>query len=303
MPLATLATDSLRLTVLPEAGASVVGLELRVGDDWVPVLRPTPPAAIEARNSSDMASFVLAPYSNRIRNARFVFAGAEHCLRPNTPDGHAIHGDVRKRPWGVRSLERDRIALSFDSREFPDINFPFPFAVDLAYSLGGDRFDTEIALRNTGDAAMPAGVGFHPYYRRTLLDPEEAVELEARVTGAYPELVPTTGPRPLEPREDFARMRPIADTDLDSCFAGWDGHARIRWPRSNVIAEIDCDAPFGHLIVFTPHGKPFFAIEPVSHANNGFNLLADGVAGSGVATLERGEELRARFGLRIRCGG
>jgi aldose 1-epimerase len=96
-------------------------------------------------------------------------------------------------------------------------------------------------------------------------------------------------------------MREIADTDLDSCFAGWDGRARIRWPRSNVIAEIDCDAPFRHLIVFTPREKPFFAIEPVSHANNGFNLL-DGVADRGSRPSRR-RGARARFGLRIRCGG
>jgi aldose 1-epimerase len=297
MPLATLESEALRLAVLPEAGASVVGLELRLGDAWVPVMRPTPPAAVASLNSSDMSSFVLAPYSNRLRDARFRFQGRDYPLRPNTADGHAIHGDVRKRPWKVRSLERERIALSFDSREFADVNFPFPFTVDLAYALAGESCETEIALRNAGEAAMPAGVGFHPYYPRTLLDPGEQVELEARVTGAYPELVPTTGPRPLAPGEDFSRSRPLGDVDLDTCFAGWDGRARITWPRSRVVAEIECDAALSHLIVFTPPGKPFFAVEPVSNANNGFNLLAAGVAGSGVAVLEPGQELRTRFRL------
>lgn len=303
MPPAILENEALRLTVLPEAGASVVGLERRLGDAWVAVLRPTPPAAIESLNSSDMASFVLAPYSNRVRDARFSFQEREYRLRPNTADGHTIHGDVRKRPWKVRSLERERVALAFDSRDFADVNFPFPFTVDVAYVLRGEHCDTEIALRNAGDAAMPAGLGFHPYCRRTLLDPEERVELEARVTGAYPELVPTTGPRALLPHEDFSRARPLGDVDLDTCFAGWDGRARITWPGSGVVAEIECDGPLSHLIVYTPPGKPFFAVEPVSNANNGFNLLAAGVSGSGVVTLGAGEELRARFGLSIRPSG
>jgi aldose 1-epimerase len=303
MPPAVLENGALRLTVLPEAGASVVGLELRRGDAWLPVMRPTPSAAIESLNSSDMASFVLAPYSNRIRDARFSFQGKEYRLRPNTPDGHTIHGDVRKRPWKVRSVERERIALSFDSRDFADINFPFHFTVDLAYALRGERCDTEIALRNAGDSALPAGVGFHPYFRRTLLDPDEQVQLEARVTGAYPELVPTTPPRPIAPREDFSRSRPLGDVDLDTCFAGWDGRARITWPGSAVVAEIECDAALSHLIVYTPPGKAFFAVEPVSNANNGFNLLAAGIEGSGVAVLGPGEELRARFGLSITPSG
>jgi aldose 1-epimerase len=299
LPLATLETEALRATVLPEAGASIVGLAVRLRDEWVPVMRETPPAALQSLNSSDMASFVLTPYSNRIEDARFTFAGREYRLRPNTPDGHAIHGDVRKRPWRVRSAERDRIALSFDSRDFPDVNFPFPFAVDLDYALAGDRFETEVALLNTGGSPMPAGVGFHPYYRRALLDPGEQVELEARVAAVYPELVPTTGPRPLRAHEDFSRSRPLGDADLDACFAGWDGRARITWPRSGVVAEIECDAPLGHLILFTPPGKRFFAVEPVSNANNGFNLLAAGVEGAGVVVLGPAEELRARYRLRL----
>ena len=68
---------------------------------------------------------------------------------------------------------------------------------------------------------------------------------------------------------------------------------------TRLIAEIDCDAPLRHLILFTPPGKPFFAVEPVSNANNGFNLLAAGVEGSDVEVLAPGDTLRTRFGLRV----
>ena len=299
MPLVVLENEILRLATLPEAGASVVELSLRHADAWLPVMRPTPPAAVESRNSSEMASFLLVPYSNRLRDARFVFEGREYRLHPNTADGHVIHGDVRKRPWRVVATEQASATFTFDSRDFADLNFPFPFAVDLRYSLSAAHLETEVELRNTGEAPMPAGIGFHPYFRRTLLDAAEQVEIEARVSGAYPDLVPTTGPRALEPREDFSRSRPIGDTDLDTCFAGWDGRARIHWPSSGIRAEIEASAPLRHLILFTPAGKPFFAVEPVSNANNGFNLLAQGVPGSGVAVLAPGETLRARFELAI----
>jgi aldose 1-epimerase len=299
VPLVTLENDVLRIAVLPEAGASVVELSYRLAGGWTPAMRPTPPEAIESRNSSDMASFVLAPYSNRIRDAHFVFQGHEYALRPNTADGHTIHGDVRKRAWKVATVAADRARFSFDSRAFPDLNFPFPFAVELTYALAGDRLETEAVLTNTGDAPMPAGIGFHPYFQRSLGAADEAVEIEARVGGAYPELLPKTGPRPLEPREDFSRSRPIGDTDLDTCFAGWDGRARITWPKSGVVAEIEADAPLRHLILYTPPGKPFFAVEPVTNANDGFNLFAKAVPDSGVEVLAPGEALRVRFGIRI----
>jgi aldose 1-epimerase len=299
VPLVTLENDALRLSVLPEAGASIVELAFRLGGAWTPIMRPTPPEAIESRNSSDMSSFVLAPYSNRLRDARFVFEGREYALRPNTADGHTIHGDVRKRPWKIVATERDRARFAFESRAFSDLNFPFPFDLDLTYALAGDHLETHAVLRNAGDASMPAGIGFHPYFRRSLGPADEAVEIEARVGGAYPELLPKTAARPLEPREDFSRSRPIGDTDLDSCFAGWDGRARITWSRSGVVAEIDADAPLRHLILYTPPGKPFFAVEPVTNANDGFNLLAKGIAGSGVEVIAPGESLPVRFRIRV----
>lgn len=301
MPLVTLENDRLRLSVLPEAGASIAELSSRIDGAWTQIMRPTPPEAIESRNSSDMASFVLAPYSNRLRDGRFVFEGREYVLRPNTADGHTIHGDVRKRRWQVVATEPEHARFAFESRSFSDLNFPFPFDVDLTFALAADRLETQAILRNTGDAPMPAGIGFHPYFRRSL-GPEgeaEAVEIEARVGGAYPELLPKTAARPIEPREDFSRSRPIGDTDLDTCFAGWDGRARITWPRSGVVAEIDADAPLRHLILYTPPGKPFFAVEPVTNANDGFNLFAKGIPDSGVEVIGPGETLSVRFRIRI----
>jgi aldose 1-epimerase len=52
-------------------------------------------------------------------------------------------------------------------------------------------------------------------------------------------------------------------------------------------------------VLFVPRGKDFFAVEPVSHANDGFNLLARGVPGSGVQVLEPGAALGGTVRLEI----
>ena len=61
MPTRTIETSGLRLEICPEAGASIVGFEFAKEGEWVPVMRPTPPVAVAALSTDDMASFVLAP--------------------------------------------------------------------------------------------------------------------------------------------------------------------------------------------------------------------------------------------------
>lgn len=45
--------------------------------------------------------------------------------------------------------------------------------------------------------------------------------------------------------------------------------------------------------------KPYFAVEPVTNANNGVNLLAEGDPTSGVRALQPGETLDATFDVLV----
>ena len=300
MWLITLQNKYLRIILCPEAGASVVACEANRSGEWLPIMRPTPPVVVAEGNSSLMASFTLAPFSNRLRDASFKFNGHTYHLQPNTPEGYAIHGDVRKRPWQIpETVTRTAVTFAFDSINFPDINFPFPFSVRVRYELRDQAFDSIFTLTNNGPTTMPAGFGFHPYFNHVLTGLEDAVELRASVGGVYPELVPNEAAGPLTPEQDFSQSRPLADLVFDHCFAGWDGRASLRWPKAGVTAEFECDPIFSHLILFTPPGQPFFALEPVTNANNGFNLHAAGKPGAGVRVLEKGESMEGRFRLRV----
>ena len=47
-------------------------------------------------------------------------------------------------------------------------------------------------------------------------------------------------------------------------------------------------------MIYVPPGQDFFCVEPVSHVNDGFNMLERGVEGTGVRVLAPGQTLRRR---------
>ena len=294
--------DRLRLRVAPDVGASIIDLSLERGGSPTPLLRRAPEPL---SRSSDAASFLLVPYSNRLRDGRFRFEGRSYEL--HHPKQDAIHGDVRDRPWQVTHCCDHGCTLSFDSRAFRDVHFPFPFVAEVSYRLEDGAFTNALRVVNVGATRMPAGLGFHPYFNRALGGAREEVLLELAVRGVYPgspELpaLPIGPPVALVPEQDFSKLRPL-DVVLDHCFAGWDGHAEIRWPESRVQVVMEASAQLRHVIVYSPEDEPFFAVEPVSHANDGFNLFASGQPGSGVVVLAAGESLEGSFSLCVEDSG
>lgn len=296
-----LESGELRLEVAPSVGAGAVGLWARAGGGWQALSRETPAGAVEAGNSSALASFVLAPYSNRIRNARFAFGGREHRLVPNTPEGNAQHGDVRRRPWRVLQRDPQGLRCAIDSRDFADFNFPWPIAVEVEYRLHGNHQVTRLRLENAGTKPMPAGLGLHPYFRRRVAGASEDLLLAFRAGGVYetgPDLIPAAGAVPVPPELDFAHARPVTGLSLNHVYAGWDGRATLSWPGAGLALELQADPVFSHVVAFTaPDGS--VAVEPVTNATDGFNLMARGIEGSGVRVLEPGEALEGEVRLTL----
>ncbi len=285
----------LRLRLEPGIGGSLVEFSANPGGEWIPILRRSEKPL---RKSSNASSFVLIPYSNRLRDGRFTFAGRSYQLRH--AEKHAIHGDVRDRALRVLECAEDRVVLEFDSDEVADLNFPFPFSTRITYALEGCELESRIELMNSGHESMPAGCGFHPYFNRRLPGSTGEVELKLNVGGVYPgeTPLPTGSAIPIRPEQDFSTQRPL-DVVLDHCFAGWDRQALIEWRGSGVKARIRADPGMEHVILYSPEGQEVFALEPVTNANDGFNLLAQGDTNCGVVVLRPGEALNAGFRISI----
>jgi aldose 1-epimerase len=296
-----LENDLWQVGILPPTGMSTAFGRIKLRGTWVDFMRPTPPEGYG--RASDCASFLLVPWSNRIKAGLFRFRGKDYQLKVNAADGTAIHGATRNQSWEVERSDRGRMVGSFDSRKNPDTNFPFPFTTRAEFRLDGPAFVNTISVKNVGTESMPAGFGHHPYFQRVLSGTTDGAMLEVPCN-EYFELdmnIPKGPPLPVESRIDFRKMRPLSMVHLDECLTGRVPGAPIRfsYSESKLNVNMECDPLFEQIILYMPVEKPFFAVEPITNANDGFNLHDKGVRGSGVFVLEPGEEKSATFVLRV----
>ena len=84
---------------------------------------------------------------------------------------------------------------------------------------------------------------------------------------------------------------------LDTVFNGWGGRAALTWDQHQL--ELRASEVFTHFVAFNGAPDGTIAMEPVTHATDGFNLLARGVENTGVRILEPFEVLAGDFTLQL----
>ena len=298
----TVRNDKLEASVCPGIGASIHSLRYRLNGKWVDIMRPTPREAIDKKEPGSFSSFHLLPYSNRIENGILRYKGKTYRLRTNDAAGHAIHGVARDLPWKVLAVGEKELRFSFDSREHENVNWPFPFSGELTFTVAGNVFTIGIRIRNEGSETMPAGFGSHPYFSKKLTERDDKVVVKLPLKGLYPGDTPIpTGKWIAVPRElDFTAERVMDEHQfVDNCFRAGEGNTVVKWPGSGVTMTMDADPVYENIIFYTPLGKPFFAIEPVTNCNNGFNMAEAGIDDTGTIFLKPGEEAGGDIRIKI----
>lgn len=297
-----LENDLLRVEIDQEVGASITDLAIRgARGQWWPMLRRSQGIVT---CGEETACYLLAPWSNRIRDGVFWFEGKRVQVRTNWPDGTAIHGDVRDRPWKILDRSPVSARLRFDSRDHLEANWPWMFTAEVRYELVGDGFAAELKIVNEDDSRMPVGGGFHPFFNRVLWDVADDPVVQGDVTGRYPcEKVMVVGEARMERVAEGLKKGTVLHEALDDIFECGGARASIRWPASGVEARFECSEEFGKLVVYSPMHEngsplPFFCVEPVSMVNDGFNVMGK-VKTHGVQVLEGGEGMRMGWGVKI----
>jgi aldose 1-epimerase len=266
-----------RLVLRPDLGGCVAGL-------WCgtePVLRSAEPLGLQQVRAS--GSYPLVPFSNRIGDAAFEWAGQPHRLARNfEPEPHAIHGVGWKRAWEITSQSPTKASLRL--RHAPDENWPFPFEAEQHFEVLTQGTRWSMQVRQMHPEPAPVGLGWHPYFAK-----RPGARLGVSTQGRW-----AMDERKLPTRHEPS-AGPSADCDsldVDHCFDGWDGQALLKdnHLRTRISSNLQ------RLVVFTQPGRDFCAIEPVSHVNNALQLAhgdPERLNHLGVRVLQPGEATSA----------
>jgi|APFre7841882630_1041343.scaffolds.fasta_scaffold16907_2 aldose 1-epimerase len=267
-----LRAGALRLALRPDLGGSIAGL-------WhhgVPVMRSMEPDQLA--RASRAACFALVPYANRIARGRFSWQGRPYQLAldgeggPHPLDGVGYLSRWEFAPPGGPSGPAE-IALTLDHRA--DEGWPFPFRARQLFQLSPTSLRVELSVTNSAAQAAPVGLGWRcSFPRRT------RSRLHVECSGRW-ELDPLMLPTQLVPQPGVDAD--LAHLDYDHCFEGWAGPARLRDERFALTLR----SSLSRLVICTPQGEDYFAVEPVSHVSNAINQPAPSALG--LVTLQPGQ--------------
>lgn len=276
------------VVVTPSAGASLRSLRPRFASTEYELLTGGLEAPFdETALPHASGSFIMAPWVNRIHRGLLVTEHGEFQL-PVDSGEHSIHGTVRGRAWDVVSQDGDAATMQIALEE------PWPFKGHVVYRIALDG----PALRQTlevhaadGERRFPSGVGWHPWFRRSLGTGELGVRADAVTQWELDAHVTPTG---RTEETDAVRKIKVGSEfsvgEVDGCFQfGDERTAEITWPE--LTLRMSSSAEISHAMVYSPEHS--VCVEPQTSAVNAFQLEARGIAGTGTLFVSPGSPLVA----------
>lgn len=254
---------------------------------------------------SGASGIVLVPWPNRVRDGRWILAGATQQLDITEPSkGNASHGLLRN--TGYRVTDRSDAAVTLSASVFPQHGYPFHLDVGVRYALTPTGIAVTYEVRNVGAGSAPFGIGSHPYLR---VGDTAMRDLVVTVSGAR--MLETDG-RSLPVREvpvegtpqDLRAGAALRGLDLDTAYTGLaavDGRVRHRLTAPDgTTVELAADPVFGWVQVFTTEvydtddGRiDAVAVEPMTCPADAFN------SGTDLLHLEPGARWEAGWSLEL----
>lgn len=276
MSLIELSNDSGSVVLMPSAGASLRSLRPRIAETSYELLTGGLEKPInETALPQGTGSFIMAPWVNRVHRGLLVTEHGEFQLPVNSGE-HSIHGTVRGREWEVVSQGDAAATMLIELEE------PWPFKGHVVYrvSLEGPALKQILEVHAAaGERRFPAGVGWHPWFRRSLGAAELGVQADVVAQwelGA--QIVPTGSTEDTEAVRKLKGGSKFSAGEVDGCFQfGGDRTAEIRWPE--LTLQMSSSPEISQVMVYSPEHS--VCVEPQTTTVNAFQLDARGIAGTG----------------------
>jgi aldose 1-epimerase len=274
-----------RIALCPSVGGSIAAWQWLRGDEVVDLMRPLrvdeaqkampmpPPSVL------DMACFPLVPWSNRIGGGGFAHEGRFFPLQANTDsDPYPIHGDGWQQSWNLQPMGPASARMTLLSRERRAVH---RYRAVQTLALQPGQLQHALMVQNLGDAAMPFGLGLHPW-----LDTTPQCSVTAPVCGVWhsgSDRLPTRWNTAYPTGWDLNQGVRPARAVIDNAYVGWSGVASLRWPERDVALQLEAQWWVSHqfmqplrqplsLVLYAPAKADVFCLEPVTHPINAAHL-------------------------------
>jgi galactose mutarotase-like enzyme len=305
----SLSDKSARISISPELGANVLGLEL-AGEQVISS------AVLEAKakgnNVSEMEGMPLISPPNRTNKSEIYYSDAKGKIKKiklkakrgdfEFHEGNMIHGRMHKEKWSLKEAATNsagdlKLTYNFNTKDDPILSkklgsaeFSMTYTVSKNPETGVPSLKTEITVTNTGDKKSPngglyplVGLGFHPYFN---------VDKEASFTAPVKEkleldkkLIPT-GKLEDASKDSINTGRKASRKDgpIDATYTvkpNAQGEARSTITQGNgTKIHIDQSREMGFITVFNGEtdkktGQNKFCIEPLTCTPNASKLKFD----------------------------
>lgn len=245
---------------------------------------------------------ILFPTPNRIPKGDYTWQGKHHVM---TKRGEpvVIHGLVKDEPFTVTRLEATEACavceaeIVFSEGSVLCEGWPFPCTLRVTYTLSADGLHMDSVITNDSDEPMPFGYAVHPYFSKR--GDANKVELTVPVCRLYEadeNLFPSGKIVPADEAHTIADgYHSVESLYLDNVYRGMtsDLEAKIRY--EDIVLHISGSDCFRNAVVYTPHDRPGFCIEPQTCSTNFINLHEQGfVDESGLLVLPPKKQFTCR---------
>ena len=139
---------------------------------------------------------------------------------------------------------------------------------------------------NLAGHLAPLAFGHHPYM------PWHDAHLEFRAQRVWlvdDDNLPSLSAKPFG-KFDYSEPMPVSRGNIDHCYSGWDGNARLFWPGKKWALSLKASEGLRHAVVCIRKEQEMLCFEPVPHMNNAINRRE---SESAMPQLAPGESFRA----------
>ena len=263
-----------RATIEPARGGRVSSL--RLGDRELLVPPPDPHDV-----AIPWGLYLMAPWPGRLADGRLRFRGRTYQLA-RTHGRHAIHGLLWASPWAVEQAGATDVALRVGLDRGG-----WPFGGEVRHRIRLEPGALTLEASILADRAMPAALGWHPWFQRGLPDP--SLRLRAGGILERREMLPTGAVLPLARRTDLRGGPILGRRRLDDAYVGARSPVVLRWPDLELRVEFgeECET----VVAYTPWNA--VCVEPQTARPNALGLPDSAARAAGRQDLEAGETLAA----------